>query len=274
MPFACHKHRRSTFGFVLALAAWAALACAGSAQAAGKIGIVLMHGEQGAPGRVIDGLGARLDKAGYLVSRPDMCWSARRSYESDFTACLAVVDDAIVKLRNIGATRIVVGGFSLGGNAAIAYGAAHPDLLGVFAVAPAHDAEATTEVPSIKESVAKAQSLVAQGKGDDESDFEDVAIGPSGTYANEIATTPAIYLSFFGAASPANIPKNAAKLNLPLLWVAGRDDPTQSGGPAYAFAKAAANPLSRYVTVAGGHLGAPDAATEAVIGWLGELAGK
>jgi pimeloyl-ACP methyl ester carboxylesterase len=244
------------------------------ASAADKIGIVLMHGEQGAPGRVINGLGAKLEKAGYLVSRPDMCWSARRSYESDFAACLAVVDDAIVKLRNIGASRIVVGGFSLGGNAAIAYGAAHPDLLGVFAIAPAHDGEAMTELQGVKDSVAKAQSLVAQGKGDDQGEFEDVAIGPSGTYSNEIATTATIYLSFFGASSTANIPKNAEKLSIPLLWVAGKDDPTQAGGPGYAFAKAKENASSRYVVVDGGHNATPGAAGDAVAGWLAELAGK
>jgi pimeloyl-ACP methyl ester carboxylesterase len=252
----------------------AIVAFAGTARAAEKIGIVLMHGEQGAPGRLINGLGARLEKAGYLVSRPDMCWSARRSYESDFHACLAVVDDAIVKLRNLGAMRIVVGGFSLGGAAAIAYGAAHPDLLGVFALAPAHDAQAMGELPGVRDSLAKAESLVSQGKGDEESNFEDVAIGPSGPYLNDIATTPTIYLSFFGAASDANIPKNAAKLTIPLLWVAGRADPTQAGGPTYAFAKARENSLSRYVAVDGGHNNTPDAAGDAALGWLADLSGQ
>jgi pimeloyl-ACP methyl ester carboxylesterase len=263
---------RRRFPFVAAGAlAVAMVVLAGPARAADKIGIILMHGEQGAPGRLINGLGTKLEKAGYLVSRPDMCWSARRSYEADFHACLATVDDAIVKLHNLGATKIVVGGFSLGGAAAIAYGAAHPDLLGVFALAPAHDAEAMTELPGVKDSVAKAQSLVGQGKGDEEGTFEDVAIGPSGPYLNEIATTPAIYLSFFGAGSDVNIPKSVAKLAIPLLWVAGRGDPTQGGGEAYAFAKAKENKASRYVTVDGGHNGTPDASGDALTGWLAGL---
>jgi hypothetical protein len=49
------------------------------------------------------------------------------------------------------------------------------------------------------------------------------------------------------------------------------DDPTQAGGPAYAFATAPENPLNRYVTVASGHLGAPDAAGEALLAWLDDL---
>src|SRR5271166_1918724 len=66
--------------------------CAPS-RAAERIGIVLMHGEAGAPGRVIVGLTDALEKAGYLVARPDMCWSARRSYEARFTDCLALASD-------------------------------------------------------------------------------------------------------------------------------------------------------------------------------------
>jgi pimeloyl-ACP methyl ester carboxylesterase len=264
---------RRRFPFVAALAG-AVVIFAGAAQAAEKIGVVLMHGEQGAPGRLINGLGTKLEKAGYLVSRPDMCWSARRSYEADFHACLATVDETIVKLRNLGATKIVVGGFSLGGAAAIAYGAAHPDLFGVFALAPAHDAEAMTALPGVKDSIAKAQDLVAQGKGDEEGTFEDVAIGPSGPYLNEIATTPTIYLSFFGAGSDVNIPKSAAKLAIPLLWVAGRSDPTQGGGEVYAFAKAKENKASRYVTVDGEHNATPDASGDALTGWLAQLTGK
>jgi dienelactone hydrolase len=240
------------------------------AEAADKVGVVLMHGEQGAPGRVIDGLGARLDKAGYLVSRPDMCWSARRSYESDFPACLDVLDDAIVKLRNIGATRIVVGGFSLGGAVAIVYGAAHPDLLGVFALAPTHDAAALAASTSIRDSVGKAQALVAQGKADDEADFEDVAIGPSGAYANEVATTPNIYLSFFGPDSPVRVAPNVAKLKSPLFWAASRDDPTQTSAKAD-FAKATASDMNRFVELSGSHQATPEAASGAVLEWLGSL---
>jgi hypothetical protein len=44
------------------------VAIVGRAFAADKIGVVLMHGEQGASGRVIDDLATALEKAGYLVS--------------------------------------------------------------------------------------------------------------------------------------------------------------------------------------------------------------
>jgi dienelactone hydrolase len=271
--FGCGLQRAATI-LLLACGAAALAAMSAPARAADKIGIVLMHGEQGAPGRVIDGLGQALEKAGYLVGRPDMCWSTRRAYEATFPECLALVDDAIVKLKNLGANAIVVGGFSLGGNAAIAYGADKIGLLGIFAIAPAHDALALTENADVADSIAHARALAASGKGDETATFADVAFGPAGPYTTEIATTPAIYLSFFGPASHANIPENAGKLAAPLLWVAGADDPTQSGGPGYAFSRATANSLNRYVTVAGGHSGAPDKARDAVLAWLKDVAGQ
>jgi pimeloyl-ACP methyl ester carboxylesterase len=261
--------QRAAVVLLLALAAIGA-----SARAADKIGIVLMHGEQGAPGRVIDGLGQALEKAGYLVGRPDMCWSTRRAYEATFPECLTIIDAAIVKLKNLGATAIVVGGFSLGGNSAIAYGAGHSGLLGIFGIAPAHDSLALAEDADVADSIARARALAAGGKGEETATFIDIAFGPAGPYATEIATTPAIYLSFFGPASHANIPDNVRKLVAPLLWVAGADDPTQSGGPGYAFAHAPANPLNRYVTVAGGHPSAPDKARDALLAWLKDVAAR
>jgi pimeloyl-ACP methyl ester carboxylesterase len=266
----CGLQRAALIFFLL----FGAGAIGAPARAADKIGIVLMHGEQGAPGRVIDGLGQALEKAGYLVGRPDMCWSTRRAYEATFPECLALIDDAIVKLKNLGAGAIVVGGFSLGGNAAIAYGADHRGLLGIFAIAPAHDALALTENADVADSIARARALVADGKGDETSTFMDIAFGPAGPYSTEIATSPAIYLSFFGPASHATIPDNTRKLAAPLLWVAGADDPTQSGGPDYAFAHAPANSLNRYVSIAGGHPGAPDKARDAVLAWLKDVAGQ
>jgi esterase/lipase len=259
---------------LLPMAACAMLAGSAPSRAAEKVGTVFMHGEAGAPGRVIVGLTDALEKAGYLVFRPDICWSARRSYEARFTDCLSSVDDAVVRLKNLGATAIVVGGFGLGGNAAIAYGARHPGLLGIIAVAPGHDAAKVATRPDIADSLARARELVSAGKGNEEDDFADLNIGPSGLYSAEIATTPAIYLSFFGPDSQASIADNVAKLKAPLLWVAAADEADEDTGQNNIFARAPANALNRFATVAGGPLGAPDAAKADVVAWLKDLAPK
>jgi pimeloyl-ACP methyl ester carboxylesterase len=59
-------------------------------------------------------------------------------------AAFADVDAAIARLRARGVTQIVVGGMSMGGNSALAYAATHPDVAGVIAMAPAHDAARAT----------------------------------------------------------------------------------------------------------------------------------
>lgn len=263
---------------LLLIAACLHLATAAADPADAKLGIVLMHGKLGAPlgsspraGFAGAQLIAALRGAGYLVTAPEMCWSRRRSYDKSYPECLAEIDDAVADLKSHGATAIVVAGLSLGGNAAIAYGASHPGLLGVIGIAPADNPPSKARLPAVAAAIAQAQQLVAQGRGDDAHWFDDVNTGPQGSYAMQLRTTPRIYLSFYGPDSTAVIPQNTARLAQPLLWVAGDSDPTQRGGPAFAFDKAPPNPLNRYVTVRGGHIDSLDASRDAVVEWLGAV---
>lgn len=273
-----HRHR------VLALICaglWLLGALAAPARAEGAVGIVLLHGKLGMPlgeatrrgGPPIgEQLVAALKDAGYRVAAPELCWSRARGFDEIYTDCFGDIDRAIAKLKAAGATAIVVGGLSLGGNAAIAYGATHPGLLGVIGLSPADDPRVKAgHNPTVVASVAKAQSLIGAGQGDAKTSFDDVNTGPQGSYPMAIDTTPRIFLSFDGPDSPARIPANVAKLTMPLLWVAGNSDPTQAAGPAFAFAKAPPNPLNRYVIVGASHTQVPDAATPAVLAWLAAL---
>jgi pimeloyl-ACP methyl ester carboxylesterase len=147
-------------------------------------------------------------------------------------------------------------------------------LLGVIALAPAHDARAMAENGEIADSIARARQLADSGKGEVSTTFADVAFGPRGAYTTEVATTPAIYLTFFGPTSPVHIPAAASRLTAPLLWVAGADDPTQSGEPEYAFAKAPVKSFNRYVVIASGHQDTPAKSKDAVLAWSKDLAPK
>jgi dienelactone hydrolase len=255
---------------------------ASSARADGKIGIVLMHGKLGSPlgatslvgnrtpigGRLV----ADLKSAGYLVATPEMCWSDRRGFDKPYEECLTEIDAAIADLKKHGATAIIVAGQSLGGNAALAYGAAHAGLMGVIAYAPADDPKSKATRPEIATVVAQAERLAASGKGDERTKFDDVNAGPHGIYTMELRTTARIYLSFYGPHAAGDIPANTAKLKTPLLWIAGDDDPTQRRGRSFAFDHAPPNPLNRYVTVRASHLQTPDAGRQATLAWLAELA--
>jgi dienelactone hydrolase len=268
------------------LALTGALALLGAALTAAradeKIGVVLMHGKQGVPlgqtgivsnKRPIGGrLVADLRSAGYLVETPEMCWSGRRAFDRTFDQCLHEIDNAVEGLRLHGATIVVVGGLSQGGNAALAYGATHTDIAGVIAYAPADDPAAKARRPEVAAAIVKAQRLVAQDRGDEKTTFDDVNTGPNGSFAMTITTTPKIYLSFYGPDSTASIPTNTAKLKAPVLWIAGDSDPTQRAGKAFAFNGAPADSMNRYVTVPANHIQTPDAGRGATLAWLAELA--
>jgi hypothetical protein len=95
--------------------------------------------------------------------------------------------------------------------------------------------------PQIAQSAAQARAMIATGRSDERTTFNDLNI--RGSFS--INTTA-------------------------LLWVAGTADRSQPG-PGYAFSHAPANPLNRYVTVSADHLGTPTADREAVLAWLREL---
>ncbi len=236
-----------------------------SAFAASDIGIVLMHGKQGSPDRLITGLAARLEGAGYRVDRPEMCFSGRRIYDLAHQDCFRDIDAAVGRLRAAGVRRIVVAGLSLGGNMAIGYGATHDGLSGVIALAPAGDASTMLRNPSVGAAIQQAQAARNQTTP---MSFADINTGrPQFT----VTTTPAIYLSFHAPGSLADLTVSTPRLHAPLLWVAGEADPTQQSGAGHAFAKAPPSPLNRHETVAAEHRGTADAAGEVVLAWLAAL---
>jgi esterase/lipase len=241
--------------------------CTGATPAlADAIGMVLMHGKTGSPNSVITGLASALQGAGYLIDTPEMCWSRQRIYDRPFIDCLTEIDGAISRLKGRGAGRIVVGGISQGGDAALVYGAWRPGVAGIVALAPAAAPEHQAQLPDIAKSIAEARAMVAAGRGNEAASFAD----RNAATMLSIRTTPVIYLSYLDPQGPANMVNAVRSLRVPLLWVAGTADPSQTRAEAE-FAQVPANPLSRFVRVSATHLGTPDAARDAVLGWLPTL---
>jgi esterase/lipase len=230
------------------------------------IGVVLMHGKTGSPESVINGLADALRGAGYLVDTPEMCWSRRRIYDRSFTDCLTEVDAAVARLKDRGATRIVVAGMSQGGDAALVYGATRGGLAGIIALAPAASPEHQATLPEIAQSIADARAMVAAGRGNDYGNFAD----RNSSRALSLHCSAAVYLSYMDPQGPANMLAGVRNLHAPLLWVAGTADPSQIHAQAE-FAQAPVNPLNRFVTVPSAHLDTPNAAREVVLAWLPTL---
>jgi pimeloyl-ACP methyl ester carboxylesterase len=236
------------------------------------LGVVYLHGKGGWPGALNGGIVDALKEEGALVATPEMPWSFHRRYDATFNQALTEIDAAIAALKSDGARRIVLIGVSLGANAAIGYAARHPDLAGVVALAPGHLPDVGNMRSFVADAVARAKTLIAEGKGDVPHSFPDMAQGiPLTTTA-----TPSVYLSWFDPEGPAVIPKNAALIGsapspVPLLWVVGKLDPIDRRGPEYAFNALAKNPKSQYVEVFAGHLTTALSARHQVIDWINSL---
>ncbi len=256
----------SRVGFSFALALLVAFGGLLSARAAERIGIVLMHGKDGQPNGM--GLAEHLVAAGYLVELPGMCWSRHRIYDLPYIACMRDVDTAVARLKTRGASAIVIGGQSMGGNFALGYGATHRNLKGIVVLAGAHAPQfLIRDRPEIGEALENARALVASGKGDTKMTFPD--FNDTGPFS--VRTTPNVYVSWFAPDGPAAMPRNAARLSAPLLWVSGTSDPTQRHAREV-FDQTPPNPLNSFVPVSATHRGTPAASRAAVLAWLKQLA--
>jgi dienelactone hydrolase len=252
--------------FLRSLVFAALLLCAGGAafgQNTGKVGVIFMHGKWAPGTKPLENVRQQLMQAGYLVATPMMPWSNQRQYDKSYEDAMAEIDAAADLLKREGATRIVVGGQSLGANAAIGYGARRSGLMAIVAISPGHIPELSRD-PQVTDSISRAKAMVAAGRGGDSDTFMDVNQGEK----RMIRMTAAIYLSYWDPQGPAVIPQNASKLTAPLLWVVGADDPMLPRGAAYAFDKAPANPLSRYLPVSGGHFTVVQSIGPQVVDWL------
>jgi pimeloyl-ACP methyl ester carboxylesterase len=263
---------RIVIGICASLIAMIALAVAQPVRAADKLGVVLIHGKQGNPNQMGDIVGA-LTHAGYLVDRPEMCWSHRRIYDRTYLGCLSDIDAAVARLRKRGATAVVIAGHSLGGNAAIAYGARHPDIKGVIASAPAHAPEYLAKRPEIAPELKRAKELIAKEHGDERMRFNDSNTSFKGVVTIKVKATPRAYASFFGPESPAVMPANASHLKMPLLILSGTRDGSQKQAP-FTFKRAPDHRLNRFVKLNASHMDTPEAGKSAMLTWLKELAAK
>jgi pimeloyl-ACP methyl ester carboxylesterase len=233
-----------------------------------KVGVVLLHGKQGAPSGAVASLARKMTGAGFLVATPEMPWSRNRIYGASYEDAMAEIDEAAEGLRKKGARNIVIGGHSLGGNAAVGYASRHDRLAGLIVLAPGHFPDLWTQRDTIKSSVAHAKEMVAAGNGDSIESFADFNMGKT-FYCH---ATAKVYLSYLDPDGPAVIPKNAAAIRspMPILWVVGSRDPATRPS-SYAFDKAPAHPKSRYLAVDAEHVEVPAVAADQVVMWLRSL---
>src|SRR5262249_53562815 len=113
---------------------WLLIGCAAltASAHAETVGVVMMHGKHGTPSQ-LQQIADTIAEAGFAVERPEMCWSAARIYDRTYLECFADIDAAAARLKARGATTIVVLGMSLGGNAALGFGARRQGFAAIVA---------------------------------------------------------------------------------------------------------------------------------------------
>lgn len=252
-----------------ALALILALTLLPTLAAAQQIGIVLMHGKWGTPQGPTQPLEAALRGAGYHVISRDMAWSNTRAYDQTLDEAMVEIDRQVAELRAGGARRIVVGGQSMGASMALAYGARHPEIDAIMALAPGHNPEQFQRNPEMAQSLEKARAMVTAGRGQQTANFDDLNQGRS----RQVSAKASVYVSFFDPQGDAVMPRNAARLSphTALLVVVGTHDPNYASGPGGLFNHAPQNPHSAYHNVEADHFGTPAASRQIVLDWLKTL---
>lgn len=177
-------------------------------------GIVLLHGKPGnGQGRIMQSLRTRLEGDDFDVDTPTMGWGdIKAAYRQPVLEVLQAIDARVATLRTR-ARRIFVGGFSLGGNLAIAYAAKYQNLDGVVAFAPAHNPDLLKFKQNRIDSLRRARAMVKEGRGTEEGRFVDESLGEAGPYHVEV--TAHSYLSWCSDEEGEGelvIPRNTRKL--------------------------------------------------------------
>lgn len=234
-----------------------------------EIGIVVMHGKGGSPGRLVNLLAEALEKEGFLVANLEMPWSKKRHYDVELEVGVDEVTRALDSLRARGAKKLFVSGHSQGGIFALLYGGRHK-VDGVVAIVPGGAVDVKAYLDALGSDVARARQMIADGRGQENAEFADYE-GSRGT--NAITTTASAYLSWFDP-NGAHTGRVFSRVlpGVPVLFVsATRDYPGLLRFRDQTYAAIPAHPLKRMAHVDSDHINAPGAAVPEVVRWVREV---
>lgn len=238
-----------------------------------EVGIVLLHAKGATTSGPIGSLARKMKKEGFKVELPELPWSRSRIYDKTYEDSMEEITAAVEKLRSSGATKIIVGGQSLGANAALYYGTLN-SIDGIMAISPGHVPEFDGFQNRLKGSTQRAKQMIEAGDGDKKKGFTDINQRSSQT----VRTTAKIYFSFFDPDGSAVMSYNAANLQAgnPLLWIIGtKDKRAMRKGMEYAFDGARANPMNKYIEIEGAtHKNTPVRGAKEIIEWAQSIAAK
>lgn len=233
------------------------------------IGILLLHGKWGHPNGLRT-LATELERQGYKVVLPLMPWASVRNYDVDYSQALAELDEQVKILKDNGITQIVVGGQSLGANAALAYAATRSGVYGVAALAPGHTPDRSVFFKTLTPDFEKSQKMIKEGRGAEKFFFDDINQGQK----KSIYMSANSYASYFDPQGLGAMPRSASMLSktTALLLVIGEKDGLIAVGEDYIYNVAPKNSRNRYVIIKSDHMNTAATAAPVFIQWLESLA--
>ena len=243
-----------------------------AAPSASEIGVVVMHGKGGRPGKFVDELASAFEREGFQVANLEMPWSGSRHYDVDMNGGVDEITRALDAMRDKGARKVFVTGHSQGGLFALHYGGSHR-VDGLVPVAPGGQVDADSFVTALGQYVAKAKQMVEEGRGNEKADFADYE-GSRGT--NAVTTTAAIYLNWFDPkGAHTTRAYRSVKEGTPVLYVAPkRDYPGLQKSKHQNFGALPPHPKTRLYEPDSDHMNAPAAAASEIILWIRQISGQ
>jgi len=229
-------------------------------------GVLLMHGKGGTPSKTWVNFQKAFEQEGFTVIAKEMPWSQNRYIDKTYEDSLDEVKESIKELQEKGLKHIVLIGHSMGANVAIAYGSLYP-LDALVALAPGHNPNRMASY--FKPSLDVAKSMMDEGKGASVASFADTNVGKQ--FMKEMRAD--IYYSFFSpeGLSAMEIRAKYIPSTLPVLYIAGRQDPLSEKNGTRTFDAMPKTSKSRYTIVDANHFGVVNTSTEEVINWLNSL---
>ena len=240
------------------------------------LALVFIHGKGSEPDKSdYKSLYAKLNEAGYQVIAPRMPWAGEH-WTGSLSQAMEVID-AAVDLAAKSGRKVVVGGHSYGGMAAILYRPANPpaSVVGRFMLAPAGMIDlAKKSQAAVEPALAQAKQMIAEGKAQETARFSVTNVGKGNrVFTDTLIATPEVMLSYHDAAVFPSTRDALAQIRQPVFWAVGENDPIPyNRKPLYDLIPEEG--MSAYLELPGGHVDMLGQVAEPLVGWLGKLGSR
>ena len=238
--------------------------------------LVFIHGKGSEPDKPdYKSLYSKLNDAGYQVIAPRMPWAGEQ-WTGSLSQAMEVIDAAVDLVAKSG-RKVVVGGHSYGGMAAILYRPANPptSVVGRFMLAPAGMIDlAKKSQAAVEPALAQAKQMIAEGKAQETARFSVTNVGKGNrVFTDTLIATPEVMLSYHDAAVFPSTRDALAQIRQPVFWAVGENDPIPYNRKSL-YDVMPVDGMSAYLELPGGHVDMLGQVAEPLVDWLGKLGSR